>query len=194
MKSFFKEFLWIIVMAVGLFLLLQVGMRTTIIRYYCMEPGIQEGQRVIINKMVYYFRQPMRGDVIVFQPPFETEEPFIKRIIGLPGEAVEIRQGVVYIHSDGNAFALDEVYTKEPAAFDYYSTPIPEGEYLVLGDNRNNSDDSRGGWMVDREAIVGKAWLSIWPLNRLGVVSNPLLEMLPRTMLVALDVLEAGSS
>ena len=143
-----------------------------------MEPGIREGQRLLINKVVYHFHEPERGDVIVFYPPFKSEGPLIKRIIGLPDESIEIKQGTVYIDSNGDIFPLDEPYIKAPPTRAFKRDPIPKDEYFVLGDNRNNSDDSRNGWTAKREDIIGKAWLSIWPPNKWGLVANPLQEQL----------------
>ncbi len=143
-----------------------------------MEPGLEEGQRILVNSVVYHFHKPERGDVIVFNPPFESEGPFIKRIIGLPGESVEIKQGTVYIHGKGEVFPLNEPYIKEPPINSFNGGIIPEDEYFVLGDNRNNSGDSRGGWTVKRKDIIGKAWLEIWPPNKWGLIANPLQEQL----------------
>jgi len=138
-----------------------------------MEPNLQERQRILINKVVYAFHEPERGDVIVFHPPNNRQADYIKRIIGLPGESVEIKQGTVYIHKDGNILPLDEPYIKEQLTRTFDGDPIPQDEYFVLGDNRNNSNDSRSGWTVKREDIIGKAWLSIWPP---GLIPNYSLE------------------
>jgi len=139
-----------------------------------MEPNLHEGQRIIISKIVYWFHEPERGDIIVFPNPNNPDEEYIKRIIGLPGETVEIKDGVVYIHqTDGNTLILDESeYIDDPTNEDYSSDVIPEDEYFVMGDNRNNSYDSRRGWTVPRDEIVGKAWLSIWPLSDWGLAAN----------------------
>jgi len=139
-----------------------------------MEPNLHEGQRIIISKIVYWFHEPERGDIIVFPNPNNPGEEYIKRIIGLPGETVEIKDGIVYIHQkDGNILVLDESdYINDPANEDYSSDVIPEDEYFVMGDNRNNSYDSRRGWTVPRDEIVGKAWLSIWPLSDWGLAAN----------------------
>jgi signal peptidase I len=139
-----------------------------------MEPNFYTGQRLLVSKIVYNFHEPERGDVVVLWPPYEVEHPYIKRIIGLPGERVEIREGQVYIHqSDGTVLELDETaYIEDPATRPYFGEIVPEGEYFVLGDNRNNTDDSRHGWTVPAENIVGKAWLSIWPPNMWGLAAN----------------------
>lgn len=139
-----------------------------------MEPNLHEGQRIIISKIVYWFHEPERGDIIIFPNPNNPDEEYIKRIIGLPGETVEIKDGVVHIHqANGNTLVLDESeYIDDPASQDYSSDVIPEDEYFVMGDNRNNSYDSRRGWTVPRDKIVGKAWLSIWPLSDWGLAAN----------------------
>jgi len=144
-----------------------------------MEPSFEEGQRLLINKVVYKFYEPERGDVIVFQPTNNRRVDYIKRIIALPGESVEIKEGKVYIYKNGNVLLLDEPYIKQPPSRDFRGDIIPEDEYFVLGDNRNNSNDSRNGWTVPRQDIIGKAWLSFWPAKEWGLVPRyPLQEQL----------------
>ena len=93
--------------------------------------------------------------------------------MGLPGESVEIRQGTVYIHKkDGSILLLDEPYIKEPPAYNFQQKKIPENEYFVLGDNRNNANDSHNGWTLKREDIIGRAWISIWPPSTWGFAPN----------------------
>ncbi len=136
-----------------------------------MEPSLQNGQQLLINKFLYYFREPERGDVIILHPPppYNPETtPFIKRIIALPGDTIEIKNGAVYV----NSLKLDEPYIKEPPAYNFQQKKIPENEYFVLGDNRNNTNDSHNGWTVPRQNIIGKAWLSIWPPGEWGLVPN----------------------
>jgi signal peptidase I len=135
-----------------------------------MEPSFQEGQRVLVSKIAYHFHEPQRGDVIVFWPPFNSQDPFIKRIIALPGESVEIKEGKVYIDKNGSVIELNEPSFITPPQYTYSKNAVPENEYFVLGDNRNNSQDSHYGWTVKREDIIGKAWLSIWPPGEWGLV------------------------
>ncbi|MCK4696793.1 MAG: signal peptidase I, partial [Dehalococcoidia bacterium] len=113
--------------------------------------------------------EPERGDVIILDPPFEIEEVYIKRLIALPGDTVEVKDGVVYI----NGTAIDEPYIEEAPTYTFPLTEIGEGEYFVLGDNRNNSNDSHSWGTMPRQNIVGKAWISIWPP---GLIPNPLPE------------------
>jgi signal peptidase I len=136
-----------------------------------MEPGLQDGQQLLINKVVYHFHEPERGDIIILHPPppYNPEvTPFIKRIIALPGDTIEVKNGAVYV----NGFILDEPYIKEPPTYNFPQRKIPQDEYFVLGDNRNNASDSHNGWTVPRQNIIGKAWISIWPLSKWGLVEN----------------------
>ena len=176
MKTFIRDALGIIILAAAIFFLKQATFPNAIVVYHCMEPNLEEGQRILVNKVIYHFHEPERGDIIVFDPPVTSEEPFIKRVIGLPGESVEVKEGTVYIHTDGNTIALDEPYVTTPATYTFKGDIIPEGEYFVLGDNRNFSNDSHTGWTVKQEDILGKASISLWPLDRLGAINNPLQE------------------
>ena len=138
-----------------------------------MNSTLHDGQQIVVNRVVYKLHTPERGDVIVFYPPNNGKEEYIKRIIGLPGESVEIKDGVVYIHKkNGVVLRLAEPYIAERARLSFEGDVIPENEYFVLGDNRNNSSDSRAGWTVPFENIIGKAWLSVWPPSRWGLVVN----------------------
>ena len=111
--------------------------------------------------------KPDRGDIIVFKNPDNTKDtPLIKRVIGLPGEEVTVRSGVVYI----NGSPLTETYIIKIPRYTLPKQSVPDSEYFVLGDNRNASRDSHMGWTVPQDNIIGKAWLSIWPLDHLGLV------------------------
>lgn len=173
MKGSVRDFLIMAAIAVAVF----IGLRTTVQTFVVIGPGMQpnfwEEQRLLVSKVVYRLHSPERGDVIVFRPPRNPDVPYIKRIIGLPGEYVEMKAGQVIIHrSDGDVIELKEPYIEEAARFDYVSDVIAEGEYFVLGDNRNNTNDSRNGWMAQDEDITGKAWLSIWPPGLWGMAAN----------------------
>jgi signal peptidase I len=171
-----KNIVYDILVTLGIAAVIFFALRTTVESFDidgpCMQPNFYTGQRVLVNKVVYRFREPQRGDVIIFQSPNSQQGDLIKRIIGLPGESVEIADGRVYIHKDGQVFPLDEPYVPEPARNDYKGSIIPENTYFVLGDNRNYSDDSRGGWVVPRQNIVGEAWLITWPPSAWGLAAN----------------------
>ena len=193
MKIFFRDLLATLLIAVVIFFGLRTTVQSIIVEGPSMDFSFHDGQRIIVNKVAYDFKmdgkifyrfhEPQRGDVIILDPstfnnPMIT--PFIKRIIGLPGESVEIKDGIVYIHQgDGNTIALDEPYITNQASCSFKGDEIPENEYFVLGDNRNNSDDSRNDWTVPRDHIIGKAWLSIWPPEKWGPAANyPLQEQI----------------
>jgi signal peptidase I len=173
-KTFFTSRNFIETAIVVLFaIILFVGLRITIQSYIVygpsMQPNYWEDEWIIVNKLDYKFNAPQTGDIIVFTPPIASSKPFIKRIIGLPGETVQIKSGVVYVHKvDGSVVKMDEPYIKEPFYTDYNSGVIPADSYFVMGDNRNNSTDSRYGWFVSKDKIIGKAWLSIWPPHLWG--------------------------
>ena len=178
-----------------------VGARTVVLPYEVdgasMRPNLHDQERVLVNRTVYFhfdvnklvnwipgidrdgtneiypFHPPERGDVVVLNPPTPSAQPYIKRIIGLPGESIEFRNGFVYI--DGER--LDEPYIEQGITrcgrSDFCSVDeIPDGYVYVLGDNRNNSSDSRSFGLVAIEDIVGKAWFTNWPLTDIGLVPH----------------------
>jgi signal peptidase I len=156
---------------------LNLSLQNAIVVGRSMEPNLQNNERVLINKLAYRFwGSPKRGDIIVFEPPSQVaaDQDYVKRIIGLPGESVVIQNGyVAIILADGTEVRLDESdYLNQPTIGSYHSGVIPEGYYFVLGDNRSNSGDSRQGWLVAKSAIVGKAWLVIWPPSEWGLAPN----------------------
>ena len=133
-----------------------------------MEPNLHDGQYLIINKFTYYLHPPERGDVVVFHYPKNPRRDFIKRIIGLPGEKVEVRGKRLIINGE----ELDEPYTLYTGDYAWGPQYLEEDEYFVLGDNRNSSSDSHNWGPLDGEAIIGKAWISYWPPKHLGLVPH----------------------
>ena len=128
-----------------------------------MEPTVMTGDRVFGNRLAYLFGDPQRFDIVIFRYPDDESQLFIKRIIGLPGETVEIIDGKVYI--DGSETPLDDSFTPETPTGNYGPYTVPENCYFMLGDNRNNSKDSRF-WQntyVERDKILGKAVLKYFP-------------------------------
>ncbi len=159
MKSQFHQVLAVVLIAVGVFFLLRVTVQSFVVVGSSMEPSLEDGQRLLVNKVVYHLREPQRGEIIVFHQPNGGRVDLIKRIIALPGDIVEIKEGAVYI----NDSAIDEPYIKAAPSYTMAEEEIPEGEYFVLGDNRNNSNDSHSWGELPQQNIIGKAWLSIWP-------------------------------
>jgi len=131
-----------------------------------MEPSLHSDQRLVIEKLSYRFHGPRRGDIVVLKLPERSTELLIKRVIALPGERIEIRDGSVYV--DG--VLLDEPYLSQNTAGVMPSQVVPPFHVFVLGDNRRASNDSRAFGMVPLDHIVGKAWVRYWPLGQLGSV------------------------
>ncbi len=166
MKSFFRELAITAVLAMAIFFLLRFTIDTVIILGISMEPSFYSGQRVLVSKVSYRMHEPERGDVIVFKPTTIEKGELIKRIIALPKDTVEVKDGTVYV----NGTELKEPYIKNPPDYDFPEQEVPANNYFVLGDNRNKSNDSHTGWFVLRQNIVGKAWVSIWPPPKWGLV------------------------
>ena len=178
-----------------------VGARTMVLPYEVegasMTPNLHDRERVLVNRTVYFhfdlnkivnlvpgvdregtnefypFHSPERGDVVELNPPLPSSQPYIKRVIGLPGDTIEFRDGYVYINGE----RLNEPYI-DGAVTECNSGPfcsvdkIPDGHVYVLGDNRDNSSDSRSFGYVKIEDLVGKAWFTNWPLTDIGLVPH----------------------
>ena len=160
---------------IGLSVFLALGIRQFVAeaRYIPSEsmlPTLEINDRLVIEKVSYRFNTPDRGDVIVFWPPDELfapgarKEAFIKRVVGLPGETVEITDGTVLV--DGEA--LEEDYILSPPDYQWGPEEVSDQSYLVLGDNRPNSVDSHVWGFVPEDQIIGRAVVRFWPPNRLG--------------------------
>jgi signal peptidase I len=136
-----------------------------------MLPTLQHGERLLVDKISYRFVEPSRGEIIVFKNPADTSEQFVKRVIGLPGDKVAISQGVVYVNDQ----PIEENYTCAPARIGFSPQIVPEGTYFVLGDNRNNSEDSRFSRVgfLPRNLIVGRAIWRYWPLTQVDILFRP---------------------
>jgi signal peptidase I len=161
MKNFMREFLieiiFVLVFVVAWFAVIQ----TYEVFQTSMEPNFHEGQRVVVNKAAYWSRigAPKRGDVIVLKAPNGSDGDYIKRVIGLPGDTVEIVKGVTYV----NGVKLTEPYVKLSFTYSLEKTPIPTGYYFVLGDNRDVSNDSHKWGPLPGENVIGKVFVIYWP-------------------------------
>ncbi|GAQ24540.1 signal peptidase I [Tepidanaerobacter syntrophicus] len=167
MKSEIKE--WI--KAIGFALILALLVRgfifePMIVPTGSMIPTIQINDRILVNKFIYRFQESQYNDIVVFRYPDDHRQIFVKRLIGKGGDTIEIKNGVLY----RNDIPLDEPYIKEAMWGDFEKHTVPEGHYFMMGDNRNNSKDSRfwNNSYVSRKEIIGKATYRIWPLNRAG--------------------------
>lgn len=141
-----------------------------------MEPNFHDGEYLLTDKISYRIHTPERGDVIVFKAPPDYVDEFIKRIIGLPGDTVSVRDSKVFV----NGREISEPYIP----VDYHTfagrfseegatLTVPTDQYFVMGDNREHSLDSRNIGFIQKDKITGRAWLIYWPLNKAGVVNNP---------------------
>ena len=139
--------------------------QSTYVHGTSMEPNLHTDQRLIMEKVSYRLHPPHRGDIVVIDVD-TSDIPLIKRVIGLPGETVEVKNELVYI--DGTP--LQEPYIAEPTSQEFPSTVVPEGHYFVMGDNRNHSNDSRSWGPLPGQDIIGRAWLTYWPFSDWHVI------------------------
>lgn len=143
-----------------------------IVRGASMEPNFKDGEYLVVDELSYRFREPERGDVIIFRYPNDPAQFFIKRIVGLPGETVVIKSGYVYIRNEkGEDIKLEETYLS-PKALTVSNEVVLLGhtDYFVLGDNRPASSDSRVWGTLDERYLVGRAFLRLFPPGRLAVL------------------------
>jgi signal peptidase I len=174
MKAFIRELIITLGLALAIFLILQTTVQSSIVEGSSMQPTLENAQRLIVVKAVYHFRDPQRGDIIIIHPPVAApEKQWVKRVIGLPGDTVEVKNHTVYV----NGIALKEPYIKETPNYTMKLVTVEPGQYFVLGDNRNNSTDSHYGWTVAKTGIVGEVWLRLWPFNEWGLIHGYSLQL-----------------
>lgn len=171
-----KENLQLILIALCLALLIRTFIAEP--RYIpsdSMLPTLEKGDRLVVEKISYRFRPPTTGDIIVFEPPqklqvlgYAKDQAFIKRLIGEPGQLVTIANHQVYLNGE----PLKENYIAEPPAYQWGAMQVPEGEFFVMGDNRNDSNDSHVWGFLPRKNIIGRARFRFWPLNRIGFIEE----------------------
>jgi signal peptidase I len=164
----FRDIIAPVLLGLAVFALFHITLGSFKVYGTSMLPSIEEGEYIMVSKATYFFKLPQRGDIIVFDSPQDPTSDLIKRIIGLPGDTVEIRDNKVIV----NGTPLNEKYTLEPPHYLMLPEEIPAGHYFVLGDNRNNSSDSHRGWTVPRQNIIGKAWITYWPPYRWRLIPN----------------------
>lgn len=165
LKSWFRDifFAFAIAIFIVVFVIQPVKVEGT-----SMQPRLVDQERIFVNRFIYRFQDVKRGDVVVFWFPRDHSKSFIKRVLAVPGDEVEIRNGVVYV----NGARVSEPYLM-PEFQDYKSfgkAVVPDNQYFVLGDHRNSSNDSRSWGFVSQNLIYGKAIFSYWPFSRFGVV------------------------
>jgi signal peptidase I len=190
-----REIIETLVLALLIFVLVRAVVLNFKVDGHSMDNSFDNGEMLLVNRNAYFdlgtskitgwlpfwddhdylFGGPKRGDVIVFNPPLaNNDKPFIKRVIGLPGDTVETRGGIVYV----NGAALDEPYIDGKVTMcrnnteDCAPVTVPDGEIFVMGDNRTNSEDSRYFGPVPVENVIGKAWITYWPKDDIGIVPH----------------------
>jgi signal peptidase I len=168
MWQYVRDILITIVIAVVVFFGLQITVGAFEVYGTSMVPNILPADYILADKVSYNFRVPERGEVIILNSPQQQEKDLIKRVIGLPGETVEIKDSKVYI----NGTAINEPYIKEPVKYTFGKQQVPADSYFVLGDNRNVSADSHTGWFLAKKDIIGRAMIIYWPPNRIHIISH----------------------
>ncbi len=179
-KRFFttliREFGTTAILVIAVFAASRLLVQNVQVRGLSMYPTLQNGEYMLVDTLSYHLHGPNRGDIIIFHPPVDHED-YVKRVIGLPGERVEVRQGTVYI----NGKALNEPYVRMPHTYSWSAHVVPPGDVFVLGDNRDASYDShlwtnRQGQAVpflSESKIIGRAMLSYWPPSDLRFFTAP---------------------
>ena len=173
-KSEILAFVWETIKVVVISLAIILPIRYYLVQPFfvkgaSMEPNFEDGDYLLVNEISYRFSAPKRGDVVIFRYPVDPSQFFIKRIIGLPGETIEIKDKKVTIYNKDKpgGFILDESYlAPEQETFGNSVTKLDDNEYFVLGDNRLESSDSRRWGMVNKTLITGKAFLRPWPITK----------------------------
>jgi len=138
-----------------------------------MEPTFYNGNYLLVDELTYRFRPPERGEVIVFRYPEDPSVFYIKRIIGLPGDRVTLADNVITVYENGAKTPLQEKYLDGNPTLGVFDVTVPQGDYFVLGDNRNFSYDSRSWGPLPAKNIIGLVRLRLWPLNEADVFSAP---------------------
>ncbi len=167
-KSAWREIMETVLLTLLIFVAIRTLIQNFRIEGTSMEPNLHDGQYLIINKFVYYLHPPERGDIVVFHYPKNPRRDFIKRVIGLPGEKVEVKGKHLFINGE----EIEEPYTLYTGNYAWGPKRLGEDEYFVLGDNRNSSSDSHNWGSLPGDAIIGKAWISYWPPKYLGLVPH----------------------
>lgn len=185
----FKELIKTILYALILLGLLQILVKNFEVEGPSMEPTLIQSERIFVNQLMYHridlenlsrfvpfyrsngysspFGTPNRGDIIIFEYPPDPSKMFVKRVIGLPGDIIQIDNGIVYLN---NEKLLEPYLTNSYSGQSIGPITVENNTFFVLGDNRAESNDSRNGWLVPYENILGKAWILYWPINKLSLI------------------------
>lgn len=171
--SFFEIFETIIIAFVAVVLIRAFVAQPFLVSGSSMEPSFSNGDYLLVDELVYRFREPKRGEVIIFRNPSDGNTFYIKRIIGLPTEEVILDGEKVIIERDGKSIPLKEDYITNTRREDYKKFKLGPNEYFVMGDNRGFSYDSRSWGVLRKDSIIGLARLRLWPISRAMAISTP---------------------
>lgn len=173
-QSFWSEILPFVIVALAVVLPLRLFVvQPFIVSGASMDPTFSHGHYLIVDELTYRFREPERGEVVIFRFPGDPKKFLIKRVIGLPGETVEVEEGIVSIYPfddegyEMDKITLDETYVNQ-GSLRYLKTSLGEDEYFVMGDNRPASSDSRSWGPIDERAIIGRPYVRLFPLSQMG--------------------------
>ncbi len=166
--TFLLELIQTLVLAVVLYVMIDTVIARVRVENISMRPTLEPGEFLLVNKLAYKLGSTSRGDIVVFHYPLNPDEDYIKRLIGLPGDVVNIQNGIVKVNQN----SLDEPYISAPPGYNG-EWEVPAGSVFVLGDNRNQSSDSHAWGFVPLEKIVGKALVIYWPIKNAQVLSHP---------------------
>lgn len=166
----FRELLETIVLSLIIFLLIRQVIQNYRIESHSMQPNFYEGEFILVNKLAFKLGDPSRGEVIVFHNPQNPDEDYIKRVIGLPGDTVEIHGQTVMVNGEifEEPYSLNQFRPGE----NFGPQVVPTDQLFVMGDNRGNSSDSRRIGSIPENLVVGQAWLRVWPLDRWGLIEH----------------------
>ncbi len=166
MKTSIRDIIGVLLLVLVIFGAVQFALQSFRVDGGSMEPSFHNSQYLLVDKLTYRFRSPARGDVVVFHNPQFPDELYIKRIVALPGDHVEIGDGYIYV----NGVQLEETPDFGPiSSSNEYSVTLGQDEYFVIGDNRSNSSGSQTFGPVPRDNIVGRVWLCYWPPSNWGL-------------------------
>ena len=176
--SLIREVFQTIILGIAIFVILQVTIQPYKVEGSSMQPTMNSGDFVLVNKLIYWklpfyesisskfvFHPPRRGELVIFDYPYDNSRKFVKRVIAGPGDTLEIKEGIVVVNSE----AINEPYVYHRSKENYRPITVPRDSYFVLGDNRKNSQDSRSFGLVSSKNILGKALISYWPISNLAV-------------------------
>ena len=167
-KTALRDILETALLTLVIFLGVRLGVQNFRVEGQSMEPSLHSNQYLLVSKVSYMVGQPQRGDIVVFRLPQDPRRDLIKRVVGLPGEDVEVRSGAVFI----NGRQLEESYIHDRPRYSFNKRRVPDNEYFVLGDNRNNSYDSHVWEWLPKDYLIGRAWVSYWPVQTWSVLQH----------------------